>query len=784
MAGSDPRRSSRARTSQPQSRPSSTTSSVSGRLDRNAFSSSSSSRPFAKTGSPQKTASTSTASTASEPPDDAAANTADDTPPPPTRSRRATTQTATLLKDDDQDLSSVVVSEIEMLNDGDDVQEDDEAVRCICGYDDYPGPPGPEDLKQAAKDGYDVDAIFPTVITDDLAGFFVQCDICKVWQHGACVGLVNDSTLPEEYYCEECKKDFHRIFPGTNGPRWSIYRALDHHRSRTSSFVKDRDRSPKTKQSSREQSKEQNKDKDASNDALRDTSKEPRPARPASISQTSKRRSTMNSRDAAYDEEQLRIAIEASKGEVSADSADAGSRRPKRSRSDSEEKSDGIKRQRTSSRSASPTGEAFNPADDSDDAMATRNGSSRKAARSAAAAVRLQQQRERAEKEEKERQRAEAANKRNGRAERRRADGTEPTRATIFVRESEAHSDTDSSDPSDEVPLSARAAGRSLSSIPTTATTATAAASTTTTMTATTTNNNTTATTTTTTTTAIKNIDANSATVAAADTLGTAAANAPASSAPSTSSAAQRTGPARPTQPSPETPPPTSAPAMSVSKSAKGGRPTHRKKGRNQYTKERDLREEQNANQSRSRDGADGSQGKSGSGGGSGSGQNSSKSGSRSKGGNANSRISMTEMRRRVGAMSDFIGKTQVEIAGGEYLASAVATPDSGTQPPGKGSNVSVAAAANGGSDATTPSSAVPRAAVNGDKGAQSPTKRASESAGDSASGNAGAGAGAPATIRTGSSAPEKEFKQLPLLEMMDILTRNIIHWQSQYGGG
>ncbi len=45
----------------------------------------------------------------------------------------------------------------------------------------------------------------------------------------------------------------------------------------------------------------------------------------------------MNSRDAAYDEEeQLRRAIEASKGEKT-ESADGGTRRTKRGRSDSEE---------------------------------------------------------------------------------------------------------------------------------------------------------------------------------------------------------------------------------------------------------------------------------------------------------------------------------------------------------------------------------------------------------------------------------------------------------------
>ena len=65
-------------------------------------------------------------------------------------------------------------------------------------------------------------------------------------------------------------------------------------------------------------------------------SKNGRPTSSSMMSANQKRRSTMNSRDAAYDEEeQLRRAIEASKGEKS-ESTDGGTRR-KRGRSDSEE---------------------------------------------------------------------------------------------------------------------------------------------------------------------------------------------------------------------------------------------------------------------------------------------------------------------------------------------------------------------------------------------------------------------------------------------------------------
>lgn len=49
-----------------------------------------------------------------------------------------------------------------------------------------------------------------------------------------------------------------------------------------------------------------------------------------------KRRSTMNSRDAAYDDEQLRRAIEASKEDIAHDLSESVIRRTKRGRSDSE----------------------------------------------------------------------------------------------------------------------------------------------------------------------------------------------------------------------------------------------------------------------------------------------------------------------------------------------------------------------------------------------------------------------------------------------------------------
>lgn len=157
----------------------------------------------------------------------------------------------------------------------------------------------------------------------------------------------------------------------------------------------------------------------------------------------------MNSRDAAYDEEeQLRRAIEASKEDAIPEEPAMMVRRPKRGREESDEcaidltmpanglgsnpiyrKLESSKRQRTRSKSASPDGDTprFVSREGSDEEASVRNGSSKKA-RNAARNQRDQKEKtERNERrEEQERKRAEAASKRKGRAERRRADGICP----------------------------------------------------------------------------------------------------------------------------------------------------------------------------------------------------------------------------------------------------------------------------------------------------------------------------------------------------------------------
>ena len=182
-----PRRSSRARTTQPtpsaQQHTNSSSSSISsGRADRSV-------RPPNKLHSPRS--SVPARSQSSEDPE---------APARPQLRRRRSSQ-------DDPKVEGPPV--IDNEND-DDVEE--EVTRCICGNQEYPGLPDADSAKTLSKDESD-----PASFTEDTTGWFIQCDICKVWQHGGCVGIIDEATSPEEYFCERCRKDLHKITVTANG---------------------------------------------------------------------------------------------------------------------------------------------------------------------------------------------------------------------------------------------------------------------------------------------------------------------------------------------------------------------------------------------------------------------------------------------------------------------------------------------------------------------------------------------------------------------------------------
>ena len=88
----------------------------------------------------------------------------------------------------------------------DDVQAlGDEIVRCICSQSIYPGPLAsslrryPNQIDQA------------TSISVENGNFFIQCDRCRVWQHAGCVDIDYESLVPDQYCCEQCKPELHKI---------------------------------------------------------------------------------------------------------------------------------------------------------------------------------------------------------------------------------------------------------------------------------------------------------------------------------------------------------------------------------------------------------------------------------------------------------------------------------------------------------------------------------------------------------------------------------------------
>lgn len=200
MAGTSPRRSIRSRNAHPQNftpQRSSTSSSTSGRGERTT-------RHSAKAESPRKHSTNESLS--SEPLEDTAEESL------ATR-RRKRGQAEEQDKEDEKPQSDMSNGLSEPVG------EDDEAVRCICGSDDYPGPPQitEEDSKRGIKDGTEPESLAPEDYTEDLAGFFLQCDMCKVWQHGGCVGIKNEDMSPDEYFCELCRPSLHKIYIASNG---------------------------------------------------------------------------------------------------------------------------------------------------------------------------------------------------------------------------------------------------------------------------------------------------------------------------------------------------------------------------------------------------------------------------------------------------------------------------------------------------------------------------------------------------------------------------------------
>ncbi|KAG7098596.1 hypothetical protein E1B28_000521 [Marasmius oreades] len=115
----------------------------------------------------------------------------------------------------------------------------------------------------------------------DAGEFMVQCETCKVWQHGLCMGFESEDQLhDDDYYCEQCRPELHTELLKKLSKRARQSSTTSHHTAVPTSSTTFRSHSPTH------------------------TSKQP-----------SKRRNTMNSRDAAFDEN-LKEILESSAAEA------------------------------------------------------------------------------------------------------------------------------------------------------------------------------------------------------------------------------------------------------------------------------------------------------------------------------------------------------------------------------------------------------------------------------------------------------------------------------------
>jgi len=205
----------------------------------------------------------------------------------------------------------------------------------------------------------------------------------------------------------------------------------------------------------------------------------------------------------------------------------------------------------------------------------------------------------------------------------------------------------------------------------------------------------------------------------------------------STESAQPPEPPAPSSQPPPDTPPVPPAPATTTKKKAAQSR----KKGRNQYTKDRDNDHEDSPARTVSRDAS-----RNADEGGANNPKTTSHEGAGKHGkgkGGMNSRITMSDMKRRVNGILEFITRKQVELAGDS-------SPDSGSNS----------------SQAGTEDGPLSTSKVNGDNAQERP------------SGGTPTTNGAPSGRSTN---PNTMFKDLSCVEMMDVLTRDLVKWQQEF---
>lgn len=91
-------------------------------------------------------------------------------------------------------------------------EEEEEITRCVCGQQEYPG------MRYGEA--------FNTSEALRLEDTFLLCDGCSVWQHCGCVGILEESHVPEKYYCDQCKPELHEQYTDPRGQKYSLYQPV------------------------------------------------------------------------------------------------------------------------------------------------------------------------------------------------------------------------------------------------------------------------------------------------------------------------------------------------------------------------------------------------------------------------------------------------------------------------------------------------------------------------------------------------------------------------------
>ncbi|ODQ63103.1 GCS-domain-containing protein [Nadsonia fulvescens var. elongata DSM 6958] len=87
-----------------------------------------------------------------------------------------------------------------------------EITRCICGHDELHFPD-----RRHFSAYLPVNSPFLTNPDTIDSGLFIQCETCDVWQHGFCVGFYQESSVPDVYFCEKCRPDLHVVVVRPSG---------------------------------------------------------------------------------------------------------------------------------------------------------------------------------------------------------------------------------------------------------------------------------------------------------------------------------------------------------------------------------------------------------------------------------------------------------------------------------------------------------------------------------------------------------------------------------------